>query len=195
MKKNVIAVIAALSIALLATSACASGTVTPDNDNQGNQNVTDGENNDGNHNVTDGGNSDGNHNAVINNGYSIIYAFTADSDVMEITSQSSMYDYMCALKEDGNLVFEGSESQYGFYITSVMGIGSKTVSSTDHFYSGWDWAVYSTLESVDGVIYGEETILDFNGVQLHKGLYGVSGIPCIEGESYALVYEYSEMSF
>lgn len=133
--------------------------------------------------------------ATIENGHKIVYAFTADGDTMEITEKSSMYDYMCALKEDGVLSFEGTTSEYGFYITSVMGVTSVTVSSTPTSYTGWDWAVYTTVTMLDGVNYSGDEYTTIDGVKLYKASYGVSGVPCIEGESYALVYELSSMSW
>ena len=128
--------------------------------------------------------------------YSICYAFTASSDVLTITDSTTMKDYMDALKADGKLLFEGSDGDYGFYITSVLGIGSLTISSTANSYSGYDWAVYTTLTSIDGVIYSaDDSTFVYDGITLYKASYGVSGLPCVDGESYALVYEYSEMSW
>ena len=128
--------------------------------------------------------------------YSICYAFTATSDTMTITENSSVKDYMDALKEGGKLAFEGSNSDYGYFITSVMGVGSVTVSSTANSYAGYDWYVYTTVTTVDGVIYSDDgATFDYNGITLYKAAYGVSGIPCIAGETYALVYEYSSMTF
>lgn len=126
----------------------------------------------------------------IKQGYSICYAFTASSD------KASMKDYLDALKEDGAITFEGSESQYGFFITSVLGVSSKTVSSTANSYSGYDWTVYTTLKEKDGVVYAyADSTFVYDGITLYKGAYGVSGIPCVEGETYALVYELSSSSW
>ncbi len=132
----------------------------------------------------------------IEQGYSISYAFTASAEVLEISDTSSMKDYMDALKEDGALAFEGSDDDYGYYITSVLGVSSKTVSSTANSYSGYDWAVYTTLTSLDGTIYStDESTFNYNGVTLYKSSYGVSGLPCVEGHTYALVYEFTSMSW
>lgn len=126
----------------------------------------------------------------IKQGYSICYAFTASSD------KASMKDYLDALKADGVITFEGSDSQYGFYITSVLGVSSKTVSSTANSYTGYDWTVYTTLKEKDGVAYAndDETFV-YDGIILYKGAYGVSGIPCVKGETYALVYELSSSNW
>lgn len=131
----------------------------------------------------------------IANGYSIVYAFTVDEG-KKTENHKTMLDYMNLLKADGSLTFEGDDGQYGFFITSVMGVGSKTVSSTANSYSGRDWLVYTTVTTVDGVTYSDDgTSLSYSGVTFYKASYGVSGLPCIAGESYALVYEYSSMSW
>ncbi len=125
----------------------------------------------------------------IENGHAIVYAFTADTD------EGSMLDCINALKSAGDLTFEGSDGEYGYYITSVLGIGSKTISSTANSYSGWDWAVYTTVTTVDGVTYSGTQSFTYNGITFYKASYGVSGIPCVSGASYALVYEFSSMSW
>ena len=162
MIKKILAIIAAacVTLSVCAFAACA----TSDNggkDQSGNQqSSTEGGNN-------QNENEDGNEqNAAIENGHKIVYVFTADSEVMTITEKSSMYDYMCALKDDGFLSFEGSDGDYGFYVTSVMGVTSKVVSSTANSYSGWDWAVYTTVTELDGVIYSgdESTTIDRKSV-------------------------------
>lgn len=130
----------------------------------------------------------------IENGHAIVYAFTVEDDVITV-DDGSMLDYMNALKAAGDLTFEGSNGDYGFFITSVLGIGSKAVSSTANSYSGWDWAVYTTVTTVEGVTYSGTQSFDYNGVTFYKASYGVSGIPSISGESYALVYEFSSMNW
>lgn len=132
----------------------------------------------------------------IDQGYSICYAFTASSAVLAMSDSTSMKDYMDALASKGSLAFEGYNSDYGFFVTSVLGVGSVTVSSTDSFYAGYSWMVYTTLTTLDGVTYSDDSaIFTYNGIPMYLASYGVSGLPCVEGKSYALVYEYSEMSF
>lgn len=134
--------------------------------------------------------------AEIEQGYSISYAFTASTDVLELGDKTTVKDYMDALKEDGVLAFEGSVGDYGFFITSVLGVGSKAVSSTANSYSGYDWAVYTTLAEKDGVPYAaKDSTFVYEGITLYKASYGVSGVPCVEGETYALVYELSSMTW
>lgn len=132
---------------------------------------------------------------TIADGHSIAYAFTVSESLITVDG-GSMLDYMNALKRKGELVFEGEDGSYGFYITSVMGIGSVAVSSTANSYSGWDWAVYTTVTTIDGTTYSDDkTAFVYNGVTLYKASYGVSGVPCIAGQSYALVYEFSSMTW
>ena len=125
----------------------------------------------------------------IDNGHAIVYAFTVETD------EGSMLDFMNTLKTAGDLSFEGNDGEYGFYITSVLGVESKVVSSTANSYSGWDWAVYTTVTTVDGVTYSGTQSFTYNGITFYKASYGVSGIPCVSGASYALVYEFSSMSW
>ena len=125
----------------------------------------------------------------IENGHAIVYAFTADN------SEGSMLDFMNKLKTAGDLTFEGSDGEYGYFITSVLGVGSKVVTSTANSYSGWDWAVYTTVTTIDGVTYSGTENFEYCGIKFYKASYGVSGIPCVEGESYALVYEFSSMTW
>lgn len=126
----------------------------------------------------------------IANGHVLAYAFTAQEG-----ETGTMLDAMNKLKANGDLLFEGTNGSYGFFVSSVFGVGSKTVSSTEHSYAGWDWAVYTTVTTIDGVIYAGEQSTTVGGVKLFKSSYGVSGLPLVAGESYALVYEYSYMTF
>ena len=139
--------------------------------------------------IADGGNTE------IGQGYSICYAFTASSDVTEINDKTVMKDYMDALGGDGLLEFDGYDGDFGFYITSVYGITSIVVASTPNSYTGYDWAVYTTLTELDGAPYTSDDAFIYGGVTLYKSSYGVSGLPCVEGHTYALVYELSSMSW
>lgn len=136
----------------------------------------------------------GSQDGKIENGHVIVYAFTVDEQIKTV-DDGSMLDYMNALKAAGDLAFEGSDGGYGFYITSVLGVGSKVVTSTANSYSGWDWAVYTTVTTIGGVTYSGAEKFDYCGLTFYKASYGVSGIPCVTGESYALVYEFSSMSW
>ena len=93
----------------------------------------------------------------------------------------SLEEAMAALKETGALTYEGSESEYGFYLTSVNGY---TPDDDANEY----WAVYTTLGEYDGVEYSnsEYGTYDYNGKTCASASYGVSGIPMIEGELYVI---------
>lgn len=123
----------------------------------------------------------------LENGHSIVYAFTAEEG--KVASGGSMLDYMNALKISGDLIFEESNG----FVISVFGVTGKTVSSAANAYSGWDWTVYTTVTTEDGVTYSGTENFDYCGLKFYKASYGVAGIPCIAGESYALVYEFSSM--
>lgn len=106
--------------------------------------------------------------------------------VMETEDGKSMYDALVALQADGRLTLDGSESTYGFYITSVNG-----VAATNENY----WAVYTTLGTYEGVSYSDATWGTIehsdalgNTYTLASASYGVSGLPLVEGELYALVW-------
>ena len=96
----------------------------------------------------------------------------------------SLEDAMSALKDAGKLTYEGSEGEYGFYLTSVNGY---TPDADNNEY----WAVYTTLGEYDGVEYSnsEYGTYDYNGKTLSSASYGVSGLPLVEGELYVLVVE------
>lgn len=93
----------------------------------------------------------------------------------------SLYDALAAFAERGELTMEGSESEYGFYITSVNG----TAADAEHF-----WAVYTTLGTYQDVSYSDAQYgtWTYEERELASASYGVSGLPLVEGELYALVY-------
>lgn len=93
----------------------------------------------------------------------------------------SLYSVLEAMQKENKLTFAGSESEYGYYITSVNG-----VEATDDHY----WAVYTTLGTLDGTSYSDAQwgTWEYEGNTLASASYGVSGLPMIEGEYYALVW-------
>ena len=93
----------------------------------------------------------------------------------------SLYDVLSDFAQRGEISMEGSTSEYGFYITSVNG----TASDAEHF-----WAVYTTLGTYDGVSYSDAQYgtWEYEGRELASASYGVSGLPLVEGELYALVF-------
>lgn len=122
-------------------------------------------------------------------GYSLCYAFTAQDGA------PCLKDYLDGLRQENKLDYKTAQGGFGCYITEVFGVGGVTVSSSAGYYAGYDWYVYTTLTSLDGVIYSTDESFIFNGLTLYKCSYGVSGLPCVKGESYALVYCYAETVF
>lgn len=93
----------------------------------------------------------------------------------------SLYDALAFFATSGEISMDGSESEYGFYLTSLNGR-----EATDEYY----WAVYTTLGILDGVEYSNAAwgTWEYGGETLASASYGVSGLPLIEGELYALVW-------
>lgn len=107
--------------------------------------------------------------------------FTANSEVLTLTDKTSLKDYMDVLAKNGELVFGGSEGDYGFYIESVYGKKAEG----NNF-----WAVYTDLTQLGGVSYSDEQFgtFTYGDKTLYSASYGVSGLPCVNGYTYALVY-------
>ncbi len=99
-------------------------------------------------------------------------------------TSGTLYDLMVSLQEAGELEFSGSESEYGFFVESVNGTSADP--SANQY-----WAVYTTLGELDGVVYSSSEFgtYDYDGKTLASASYGVSGLPAVEGELYALVLE------
>ena len=93
----------------------------------------------------------------------------------------SLYDALAFFATSGEITMDGSESEYGFYLTSLNGRVA-----TDEYY----WAVYTTLGILDGVEYSNAAwgTWEYGGETLASASYGVSGLPLVEGELYALVW-------
>lgn len=113
------------------------------------------------------------------------YVFKVRGDVAELNDDTTLYDYMCALKERGELEFEAEKGDYGYYITSVEGVSEKSEGT-----SGYSWMIYTDLTELDGVIYSsaEYGTWDYDGLTLNSASYGVDGMPAVESCTYALVY-------
>ena len=97
------------------------------------------------------------------------------------TTNGSMQDAMAKFKEEGKLTYEGSESEYGFYLTSVNGYTPDA--SKNEF-----WAVYTTLGEYGGVTYSsaEYGTYDYQGTSCASASYGITGLPMVEGYLYIL---------
>ena len=122
--------------------------------------------------------------------FNVSLVFTASSEFAELGEDTSVKDYLDALVEADDITYEGYESDYGYYITSVNGIAEQ-ISYTDTGSSGYSWLVYTNFLEEDGVPYAnaEYGVYTYNGIELASASYGVSYLPCVEGYTYALVYE------
>lgn len=124
--------------------------------------------------------------------------FTAKSDVTALTDTTTVKDYLDVLAANGELVFDGTEGEYGFFLQSFYSTENKTISSTANSYEGYSWAFYIDFITLDGddAIYASDYQTYTHGDKtLYSASYGVSGIPCIAGHTYAFVYEYSNLSW
>ncbi|MDE7379617.1 MAG: hypothetical protein K2N14_01070 [Clostridia bacterium] len=111
--------------------------------------------------------------------------FVGTTDVLKEHDEYSLFDYMTALKTKKQLDFKGDNGQYGYFITSVNG-----KEATGNSY----WAVYISFKTLDGdetVYAGGEysTEYTYETTTLYSANYGVSGIPYVNGATYALVLE------
>jgi uncharacterized lipoprotein YehR (DUF1307 family) len=113
--------------------------------------------------------------------------FTATDEVLKEDDSYSVYDYMNALYQKKQLIFDGYEtSQYGYYITSINGV-AEDISANKY------WAFYisfTTLEGDNAVYAGGayEMQYTYNDMTLISANYGISGIPYVKGATYAFVY-------
>ncbi|MDE6613099.1 MAG: hypothetical protein K2K28_00900 [Clostridia bacterium] len=115
--------------------------------------------------------------------------FTASDDVLTIDENTTVKDYLDALQKNGELSFEGSDGDYGFFLTSFDGKENQVISVSP--YEGYSWMLYLDFTELDGTIYATDySVCEYEGKTLYSASYGVSGIPCVEGHTYAFVYEY-----
>ena len=108
-----------------------------------------------------------------------------DFIVIEATATcGSLADALEYLSGEGELTYNGSESDYGIYLTSVNGREADT--SANEY-----WAVYTTLYEYDGVVYSNSDygIYRYMLTPCASASYGISGLPLVEGELYVIVLE------
>lgn len=93
----------------------------------------------------------------------------------------SLYDALSVFRENGQISFGGEGSREDFYLTSLGGLEAD---------SGNFWAVYTTLGTWEGESYSnaEWGTWEYDGRTLASASYGLSGLPLVEGEWYALVW-------
>ena len=122
------------------------------------------------------------------NDYSSVI-LVASNDVLKLDGDTSLKDYLDALKSKGELDFDGSNGDYGYFLSSLDGKDNEVISTAP--YEGYSWMIYIDFLTLDGVPYASDyAVCEYNGQTLYSASYGVSGIPCVEGHTYAFVYEY-----
>ena len=120
-------------------------------------------------------------------------AFTVRNSGIGQADNVSLKTYMDALAKADKIAFEGNNSEYGFFVTSVMGVENKSTSATQ----GISWTLYIdflTLEGNDEPYGSDYSTYEYGGETLYSASYGVSGIPCMEGHTYVFVYESYDFS-
>ena len=118
--------------------------------------------------------------------------FTVTTDVMALSDSTSLKEYMEELQKLGLMTFDGQEGAYGYTLTTVNGHEQAADWSTY-------WGVYTTLGEYEGVIYAVEKMDDwenpgtekdvsytYDGTKYLYAMYGIDGLPAIEGYSYLL---------
>ena len=117
-------------------------------------------------------------------GAKLVYSTDTYIVIEAAETGGSLEDALKALSDAGELTYGGSESEYGFYLTSING---REVDASANEY----WAVYTTLGEYEGVAYSsaEFGTFDYNGKSLASASYGVSGLIMVEGELYVIVLE------
>ena len=119
-------------------------------------------------------------------------------DAKGIKSTTSVKDYMDALAKKGWLSYEGSDGSYGYYITSVMGQNEKILSSSANSSEGYAWNLYldfKTLEGDDAIYATDYSPKEVDGNTYYAASYGISGVPCVQGHTYVLSYDYYNYSW
>lgn len=116
-----------------------------------------------------------------------VVVFEPSTDVMTLSDDTSLKDYLDALKNNGEITFDGYVGSYGYFITSVDNIEAVTDADGHH---GWSWAIYTDLVELDGVYYSSDyQTYSYGDKTLYYASVGVDGMPCIENYTYALVFE------
>lgn len=98
-----------------------------------------------------------------------------------IDTVGSLEDALKELKADGKLDYEGSTSEYGFYLVSINGYIPDA--SKKEF-----WAIYTTLGEYKGVSYSSEEfgVYNYENKTCASASYGASGLPLVEGQLYII---------
>lgn len=98
--------------------------------------------------------------------------FVASEEVMDITETTTLRQYMDAMAENGGIEYEADNGM----ITSVNGIEPQS----DNEY----WFIYTSLGDYSNTEWGT---YEYEGQTLGSATLGFGDLPCVEGETYALI--------
>lgn len=99
--------------------------------------------------------------------------------IKAVETGGSLEDALKALKNRGDLDYEGTVGDYGLYLSSLNGYEIKN----NEFF-----AIYSTLGEYEGVSYTDEVYgtYDYEGHLCASASYGASGLPLVKDEIYVI---------
>lgn len=98
--------------------------------------------------------------------------------VDETDGNASLYEVMCALKEQGELNFVSEDSTYGQSIVSINGVENPA-----------DWSSYWVSYTTDSENGSTGKTVD--GVEWYYAMAGISSLKVKAGHSYMFAYEQS----
>lgn len=112
--------------------------------------------------------------------------FTISDSVTELSEKTSVCDYLLAL-QNGEIQIVIKEGSYGACVVSVNGVAEYVAEDR---LSGGSWMVYTDLTTLDGVTYSnaEYGTYEYGEITLNSASYGISGLPAVEGYTFALVF-------
>lgn len=114
--------------------------------------------------------------ATLLNGEGDLIVLRAD----ETDTGKSVFDALQAFAQEEKISFTYDVGDYGAMITSVNGV---TLAQTNEF-----WAVYTSLETYEGVSYSSTQFgtYEYGGQTIGSASYGVSYLPLVAGEIYVI---------
>ncbi len=116
--------------------------------------------------------------------------------VMEIEKTdgvASAFDALKSLREQGKVVFEYSESEYGAYIHSINGKAEKNLETTATSSKGYAWTLYTSDADVAYMDAG--LTITVGETVCGQSSMGASALKVKESCLYVWVYEYYEYSW
>jgi hypothetical protein len=101
----------------------------------------------------------------------------ASNEIMEITSETTLLDYMKALEDKEELTYKTTESTYGAFITEI---NDKTAGISQ------SWMIYTDDSENSNAEYGT---LPYNETVYNSASLGVSSLIIKEGKTYIFVLQ------